>query len=224
MIIINYFDVSYISQPEVQSRAGVYISPRTNIQQTNTTNFLGKKASACIINNNEKCHGISHVSRTGRIIWKLPERDIHANCPSRNGTLTTANTGGNRKYWGKQYCRCNSKTKKIQINKHKILLGQRYNNRGSFTHIIGWGKEKPDELFHEKPSNMAPQSYETKVFKTNKNDMENSKDRITVTGRGCAGTTNLSVTRKLDNPLKEIRNVVRNKIRRQWPRGLTVPS
>ena len=54
-----------------------------------------------------------------------------------------------------------------------------------------------------------------------------------------AGTTNPGITRKLDNPLegiwnpitrnpdkslKGIRNIVPNRIRRQWPRGFTVPT
>ena len=69
---------------------------------------------------------------------------------------------------------------------------------------------------------MAPQSYETKVFKTNKKDIEYLKKRQTGTGRGWAGTTNSGVTRKPDNTLKGIRNLVPNGIRIQWPRGLTV--
>ena len=69
--------------------------------------------------------------------------------------------------------------------------------------------------------------------------MENSKYRQTGTGRGCARTTNPGGTRKLDNtlkgiqnliphnpdnPLKGIWNLVQNGTRSQWLRGLTVPT
>ena len=67
--------------------------------------------------------------------------------------------------------------------------------------------------------------------------MENSKDRQTGTGRGCAGTINPGVTRKPDNslkgvrnpvprkpdnPLKVIQNLLPNGTHNQWPRGLIV--
>ena len=45
-----------------------------------------------------------------------------------------------------------------------------------------------------------------RYIKTKKNDIENSKDRRTGTGRGCSGTTNTGGTRKPDNPLKGIQN------------------
>ena len=41
-----------------------------------------------------------------------------------------------------------------------------------------------------------------KYVKATKKDTENSKDRQTATVRGCAGTTNPGITRKLENPLK----------------------
>ena len=58
---------------------------------------------------------------------------------------------------------------------------------------------------------MAPHNYETKILKTNKKDIRNSKDRQTETGRGCAGTTNPGVTQKPDNPLKGIWNLIPRK-------------
>ena len=78
-----------------------------------------------------------------------------------------------------------------------------------------------------------------RYVKATKKDIENSKYRRTGTGRGCAGTTNTGRTRKLDNPLKGIRNpipkdqdnplkgirdLVQNGTQSQWPRGLTIPT
>ena len=78
-----------------------------------------------------------------------------------------------------------------------------------------------------------------RYVKATKKDIENSKDRRTGTGRGCAGTTNPGGTWKPDNPLKEIRNLipqdtdnplkvirdlVQNRTRSQWPISLTIPT
>ena len=86
---------------------------------------------------------------------------------------------------------------------------------------------------------MVAQNYETKIFETNKKDIENSKDRRTRTRRGCAGTTNPVVTRKpdniiqgiwnpvprkSDNALKGVQNLVRDRTWNQWPRGLTIQT
>ena len=75
--------------------------------------------------------------------------------------------------------------------------------------------------------------------KSTTKDTENLKKRRTGAGRGCDGTTNPGGTRKLDNPLKGIRNpipqdpdnplkgiqdLVQNVTRSQWPRGLTIPT
>ena len=46
----------------------------------------------------------------------------------------------------------------------------------------------------------------TKICKSNKKDIEKTKDRPTTTGRGCAGTNDTGGTRKPDNPLKGIQN------------------
>ena len=106
---------------------------------------------------------------------------------------------------------------------------------------MGRDKEKPGGLCHKSPPNMVPQNNETKIFKSNKKNIYiyNSKDQITGTGRECDGTINTGVIRKSDNPLKVIRNpiprnpdnplkgirnLVPNRIRSQWPRGLTVPT
>ena len=68
---------------------------------------------------------------------------------------------------------------------------------------------------------------------------KNSKDWKTGTRRGCAVTSNPGGTWKpdntpkgirnpilqdLDNPLKGIRDLVQNRTRIQWPRGLTIPT
>ena len=74
----------------------------TKIHHTNTINTPGKCVSSFIIQHNEKYHRVRQGSRIGRMIWKLPESDIHANLPSINGPLTTTNTSGNVKYSGKK--------------------------------------------------------------------------------------------------------------------------
>ena len=100
-----------------------------------------KQTVSCRMQHNEKCHGISHGSIIGKIIWKLPESDIHENVPSINGSSTTKSTSGNVQYSGRKNLQWNSKTKNIQINRHEILLGQRQNTTKSFPHILGRGKE-----------------------------------------------------------------------------------
>ena len=91
----------------------------------------------------------------------------------------------------------------------------------------------------QKKPNTAPYKNEVKMFKGNKKININPKDRWTGTKRGRDGTTNPGVTRKSDNPikgirdpipqnpdnpLKEIRNLVLNRIRSQWKKGLTAPT
>ena len=154
----------------------------------------------------DKFHGIRHGSRIGRIIWTLIESNIHANFLIINRSLTTPNTGSNIQYSGKHHHKWNGKTKNIQRNWHDILLGQRYNTTKSLPHILWIGKEKPVRLCHKTPPNIAPKNYESKIFKTNKKDIEISKYRQTGNRRGCAGTTNTRVTQKLDNHFKGIRN------------------
>ena len=76
-----------------------------------------------------------------------------------------------------------------------------------------------------------------RYLKPTKKYIENSKYWITGNGRGCAGTINPRVIRKSDNtlkiirnsapqkpdnPLKGIWNLVPNRNRNQWTRGLTV--
>ena len=56
--------------------------------------------------------------------------------------------------------------------------------------------------------NMIP-----RYLKSTKIYIENSKGRQTGIRRGCDVTTNPGVTRKLYNPLKEVRNLVPNGIR-----------
>ena len=87
-------------------------------------------------------------------------------------------------------------------------------------------------IFHHRT--MVP-----RYLKATTQDIENSKDRKTGTGRGCSVTNNPRETQKPDNPLKGIRNpipqnldsplkviqnLVPNGIRGQWSRGLTVPN
>ena len=75
--------------------------PRPKTQHTNKINAPRKRASTCGMQYHDKCHGIIHGGIIMRIIWKLPESDIHVNCPSRNGPLTTTNASGNRQHSGK---------------------------------------------------------------------------------------------------------------------------
>ena len=49
----------------------------------------------------------------------------------------------------------NGTAKIIQINRDEILLGMRQNTTKSFPRIMGGGKEKPGELCHKTPPNMA---------------------------------------------------------------------
>ena len=127
VIILNiYLDASYISELEAQSISGGYF-PRKKIQHIDTRNAPGKKFSTCRIQRNDKYHGISHRIIIGGIILRLSESDIHMNCPRRNGTLTTTNTGVNRQYNGKHHRKYNYKTKNAQCNINDTLLGQRQN-------------------------------------------------------------------------------------------------
>ena len=64
----------------------------------------------------------------------------------------------------------------------------------------------------------------TRYVKETEKDIENSKDRRTGTRRGCDGTTNPRGTRKPDNLLKGIRDLVQNGTQSQWSRGLTIPT
>ena len=59
-----------------------------------------------------------------------------------------------------------------------------------------------------------------RYVKETKKDIENSKYRRIGTRRGCAGTTNPSITRKPDNNLKGIRDLVQKGTQIQWPRRL----
>ena len=127
--------------------------------------------------------------------------------------------------------------KKIQSNWHDILLGTRHNTKTIYPHILAGRKEKPGGFCHKKTPYMAPQKYVTKIFVTNKKNIERLKDQET--GRGCARTTNPGVTQKRDNPHKWIRNpfpwkldiyikgicnLVPNGTWNQWPIGLDVQT
>ena len=76
---------------------------------------------------------------------------------------------------------------------------------------MGGKKEKSGGLFLQTPPNLVPHKYATKIFETNKKYMENSKDWKTGTVWGCAGTKKFEGTRKHDNPLKGIRDLVPNR-------------
>ena len=101
--------------------------------------------------------------------------------------------------------------KNILSNRHEVLLGQRQNPTKPFPLILGRGREKLGILCHKTPPDMAPYNNETHICQSNRKYMENSKDRQTETGRGCAGTTNPGVTQKPDNPLKGIWNLIPRK-------------
>ena len=79
----------------------------------------------------------------------------------------------------------------------------------------------------------------SRYLNVTKKYIDNSKERKTGTGRGCAGTTNPGGTRKPDNllkgiwnpipwnpdnPLRGIWDLLPNGIRSQWPIGSTIPT
>ena len=188
----------------------------------------------------DKCNGISHGSRTGRFFWKLLERNFREDGPGRDGPPTTANTGDNGQYRGKQNIQRNWKIKisraidmryywvrdRIRQNHFRIFWVEGKKNLSAYV-------TKHHPIWHHRA--MRPRS----IKATTKKDMENSKDRRTGTGRGCAGTTNPGVTQKPynplnvirkpipwnpDNPLKGIQDLVKNRTRIQCPIGLTISN
>ena len=68
MGIFYHSDASHISEPEERSRAGGYFFISTKIENTNSRDAPGEWNSACKMQHHEKYHGISHGSRTGRLI------------------------------------------------------------------------------------------------------------------------------------------------------------
>ena len=62
-----------------------------------------------------------------------------------------------------------------------------------------------------------------RVLKLTQEVIDNSKDQRTGTGKGCDGTSNTGVIRKLDNTLKGIHNILHNGTWNQWLHGLAVP-
>ena len=60
------------------------------------------------------------------------------------------------------------KQKNIHSNRHDILLGQIYNTKKSFPHILVREKGKPGGLCHKTLPNMSPWNNETNMFKSNK--------------------------------------------------------
>ena len=63
-----------------------------------------------------------------------------------------------------------------------------------------------------------------RILKAKQKGIENPNDQKTRNVRGCAGTSNPRVTRKPDNTLEGIHNLVPNVTRNQWPHGLDVPN
>ena len=61
-----------------------------------------------------------------------------------------------------------AKHKKIQSNRHDMLLGTLQNTKKSFPYIMGRRKEKLGILFHQTSPDLAPQNYATNIFETNK--------------------------------------------------------
>ena len=133
---------TYQSRKHEAERKDIF--PRTKIQHTNTINVPINNTSTCIMQHNDKFHGISHGSQIRRNIWKLPESNIHENVPIRNGPPTTTNTGGNRQYSIKYNCQWNGKIKNIQSNRQEILLDQRQNTK-KHSHIF-WEEGKKNLL------------------------------------------------------------------------------
>ena len=66
--------------------------PGTKILNTDSRDDPGEWNTACRMYHHEECHGISHGSRTGRVIWKLSESNLYEEGPSRYGPPTTTHT------------------------------------------------------------------------------------------------------------------------------------
>ena len=151
----------------------VDIFPRTKIQHTNTSNAHVKWTSACIMQNNEKCHGISHGSIIGRIIWKLPESYINKNGPIRNMLPTTTNIRGNRQYSDKKHHQRNrKKSREIDMIFYWVRYRIRQNHFCIFCekgrkNIAEYVKKIHPSWHHR---NMIP-----RYLKVTKKDIENSK-------------------------------------------------
>ena len=116
------------------------VFPRNKLQNTDSRDASRKWTSACRRQHYDKCHGISHGSRTGRVILKLSEINLYEYGPSRDGLPTTNHTDGNGQYIGKNNSQRNGKAKNISSNRHEVLLGQRQNPKKPFPHIMGIGK------------------------------------------------------------------------------------
>ena len=96
-----------------------------------------------------------------------------------------------------------------------------------------------DRIFSSSVRHCQHRTMRPRYVKSTKKDIKKLKDGLTGNGRGCAGTNNPGGTRKPnntlkriwnpipqnpDNPLNGIMDIVQNRIRSQWPRGLTVPT
>ena len=86
-------------------------------------------------------------------IWTAIEEIFH---PQQPTSAATENTSEN--------IIVNGTAKKIQSNRHEILLGARQNTTKPFLHILGGRKEKPGRLLNQTPPDLATQNYSNKVF------------------------------------------------------------
>ena len=91
-------------------------------------------------------------------IWTTPTEMFHPQPPT---PVATDNTATNSIVNG-------TSKKKIQSNRHDILLGARQKTTKPFPHILGGRKEKYGGIFHQTPPNLDPQNYATNIFETNK--------------------------------------------------------
>ena len=97
--------------------------------------------------------------------------------------------------------------------------------RQNYFHIF-WGEDRKklaDYLTKHHPI-CQHRTMRSRILKPTQKYTENPKYRRTGSGWGCAGTSNLGVTRKLDNTLNRIRNIAPNGTQNQWPYGLSMPT
>ena len=117
-----------------------------------------------------------------------------------------------------------AKQKNIQSNRHEILLSTRNNTKKSLPQILGRGEKNLADYVTKHLPIWKPKPIVPRYFKPTTQEIENSQDWETGTRRKWAGITNPRLTRKPDNPINGIRNLVPNGIRSQWTRGLTIPT
>ena len=143
---------------------------------------------------------------------KLPESDIHTNCPSMNVPLATTNTRGNWKH------SVNIIMNRTAKNIYRAIYMRFYwvHDTIQQTHFhLFWDDGRKNLLYDV--TNHHPIWYHITMWpiylKQTTKDIDNSKDCKTRTRIGCARTYYPRVIQNLDNTLKGIHNLVPKLIR-----------